>query len=191
MAPGQFDASYYNMISKLLAVQARRKSPWLLFLTTRVGKAHVHQKTLDSLCSLYGVNLANCAPFQKASSGTFKIGDPSSLQKARQNEKGIQSVFLIGLCKWLLSLAIDQSPPSVMEVKSVLGYRVVEVAEAEDMVSIAIRFDPTHEPVRDNSNLASIQPKKPDECDLATKALKKVGGLRRGRIFGVPKDNTR
>jgi hypothetical protein len=45
------------------------------------------------------------------------------------------------------------------------------------MVSIAIRFDPTHGPIKDPSNLASISPVQLDECELATHALKKVGGL--------------
>jgi hypothetical protein len=45
------------------------------------------------------------------------------------------------------------------------------------MVSIAIRFDPTHGPLNDPSKLASIQPAELDECDLATKALKKVSKL--------------
>jgi hypothetical protein len=50
-------------------------------------------------------------------------------------------------------------------------------AEVEDMISIAIRFDPTHGPIKDPSNLASMMPTQLDECELATKALKRVGGL--------------
>ena len=45
------------------------------------------------------------------------------------------------------------------------------------MVSIAIRFDPTHGAIKDPSNLASLQSSELDECDLATKALKKVADL--------------
>lgn len=36
-APGKINKTYYNAVSKLLAVQARKKTPWLLLLTTRVG----------------------------------------------------------------------------------------------------------------------------------------------------------
>jgi hypothetical protein len=99
------------------------------------------------------------------------------LKKAQKDDVGIQPLFLVGLCKWLLKLAAGQNPPSATEVKSVLGYRVLKHAKIQDMVSIAVRFDPTHGAIKDPSNLASIQPTKLDECDLATKALKKVADL--------------
>jgi hypothetical protein len=175
--PGQITETYYNAVSKLLAVQARKKSPWLLLLTSRVGKEHVHADTLDRLSNLYRANLTNCASFQKASAEIFAIGDADTLQSAKRKSAGIQSVFLTGLCKWLLGFGIGQNPPSKMEVKSVFGYRVRSGAEVEDMVSIAIRFEPTHGPIQDQGNLASIQSTKLDECELATNALKKVGGL--------------
>ena len=175
--PGQINETYYNAISKLLAVQMRKKSSWLLLLTTRVGKDHVHADTLERLSTLYIDNLTKCPPFNKASEEKFYISNAASLQSAKKHEVGVQSIFLVGFCKWLLRLAIGQTPPSKMAVKSVFGYRVRKDAEVEDMVSIAIRVDPTHGPIKDPSNLASIQPAKIDECDLATQALKKVGGL--------------
>ncbi|WP_035685406.1 hypothetical protein [Bradyrhizobium sp. Cp5.3] len=176
-SPGSFDETYYNMVVRLLSVQARRKSPWLLLLTTRVGKAHVHTETLNRLAGLYRLNLAECAPFQAASSEKFSISDSSSLDNAKKSEAGIQSVFLVGLCKWLLRLAAAHSPPSIMEVKSALGYRVHGGASVEDMVSIAIRFNPTFEVAKDPVNLATIEPTPIDECDLATKALKRVSSM--------------
>ncbi|WP_407177483.1 PP_RS20740 family protein [Bradyrhizobium sp. STM 3562] len=175
--PGKFDHTYYNMVSKLLSVQARRKTPWLLLLTTRVGKAHVHFETLDRLSELYKTNLADCIRFREFSSKKYNISDASSLQKAKRQDKGIQPVFLVGLCKWLLRLSSSQNPPSIMDVKNVLGYRVKGGVEIEDMVSIAIRFNPTHGPTKDPSNLAGIQPTQIDECALATNALKRVGNL--------------
>jgi hypothetical protein len=45
------------------------------------------------------------------------------------------------------------------------------------MVSIAMRFDPTHDALEDQTQLASFQPAKPDECDLATRALKRITSL--------------
>lgn len=176
-APSRMDESYYNAVSRLLALQARKKTPWLMLLTTRVGRDHVHKKTLDELAKLYGDNLKKCADFQKASAGAFSIGDSGALQKARQNNRGIQKVFLVGLCKWLLGFSIRQNPPSKMAVKTVLGYRVLPEADIEDMVSIAIRFDPTHEPAADAARLASLRPVMPNECELATGALKRISSL--------------
>lgn len=176
-APGRFDATYYNMVIRLLSVQARRMSPWLLLLTTRVGKDHIHAETLGRLLELYNQNLRICAPFRAASSAKFDISDSVSLENAAETEKGVQSIFLVGLCKWLLRLVGTQNPPSTAEVKSVLGYQVHGGAKTEDMISIAIRFDPTFEVVEDSAKLASLRPTPIDECDLATKALKKVSGL--------------
>jgi hypothetical protein len=56
-------------------------------------------------------------------------------------------------------------------------YRVKKGSEVEDMVSIAIRFNPTHAALPDPSRLASIQDVKPDECMLAAMAAKRVSGL--------------
>jgi hypothetical protein len=169
--------TYYNAVARLLAVQVRRKSPWLLLLTTRVGRKHIHAQTLERLSNLYRSNLKQCAPFKKASEESFKIGDEASLQRARAQNVGIRSVFLVGICKWLLGFAVRQTPRSKMEVKSVYCYRVDPRAEVEDMISLAIRFDPTHGPLGDPIKLASSRPANVNECDLAAKALQKVSKL--------------
>lgn len=175
--PGEINETYYNAVSKLLAVQMRKKSPWLLLLTTRVGKGHIHAETLERLSNLYNSNLRKCAPFRKASAETFNISDPETLQKAKRDNAGLQSIFLVGICKWLLHFSAAQNPPSKMVVKSLLGYRVQKNSKIEDMISIAIRFDPTHGPLKDPSKLATIKAAKIDECEEATNILKKVSKL--------------
>ncbi len=175
--PETIPETYYNAVAKLLALQARKKTPWLLLLTTRVGKKHVHADTLKRLSKLYRKNLTSCRPFLDKSGKAFGINDVSSLQSAEKTDAGVQSVFLVGICKWLLGFATGQRPPSKLEVKSVYGYRVYAGAAVEDMISIAIRFDPTHEPIPDPGQLASEHPTKVDECDMATKALIKVSKL--------------
>jgi hypothetical protein len=176
-ASGEINETYYNAVSKLFAIQARKKGPWLLLLTTRVGKAHVHIETLNRLSRLYAENLEECEEFQKASAASFKISDATALQKEKQKSVGLQRVFLVGLCKWLLAFVVSQNPPSKMAVKTVLGYRILKNSEVEDMTSVAIRFDPVYEPLKDPSHLASVQPKIFDECNLATSALMKIKNL--------------
>jgi hypothetical protein len=73
--PGQISETYYNAMSKLFGIQARKKGPWLLLLTTRVGKVHVHIDTLTRLSRLYAENLKKCNEFQKASAASFKINE--------------------------------------------------------------------------------------------------------------------
>jgi hypothetical protein len=175
--PETIPETYYNAVAKLLAVQIRKKTPWLLLLTTRVGKRHVHADTLNRLSKLYRRNLTTCQSFLEESTKAFGISDLASLRGAEKDDAGIQSVFLVGLCKWLIGFATGQRPPSKLVVKSVYGYRVRSGASVEDMVSMAIRFDPTHEPIPDSAHLASEPPTKVDECDMATKALIKVRKL--------------
>ncbi len=176
-AAGGLNETYYNAVSKLLAVQARKKTPWLMLLTTRVGKEHIHADTLNRLSALYANNLDKCPGFKEASAKWFKINSGQSLHNAKLRNFGLQKVFLVGICKWFLQFAVGQNPPSKMEVKAIHGYRVVKDSEMEDMVSIAIRFDPLHGPIEDPIKLAGAEPAKIDECDLATAALKRVSNL--------------
>jgi hypothetical protein len=129
--PSEISPTYYDAVSRLLTVQAPRKMPWLLFLTTRVGKNHVHSDTLKRLTELFAENLSACKPFADISTKRFQIGNRDSLKKASDTAAGIQHIFLIGLSKWLLKFSVDQKPPSKLEVKSVMGYRVNKDSEVE------------------------------------------------------------
>jgi hypothetical protein len=174
---GMDNETYYNAISKLLAIQVRRMSPWLLFLTTRVGEKHVHRSTLDRFCKIYESNLKNCKAFEDISEAKFGIRNRDDLSAAAKDNRGLQRIVLTGLCKWFLGFVLRQAPPTTMEVKSLFGYRVNVGAKVEDMISIALRFDPIHTALPDASKLASIHVVAPDECELAAKATSKVNGL--------------
>lgn len=174
---GGINETYYNAVSRLLSVQSRRKLPWLLFLTTRVGSKHIHADALEKLCALYLKNLADCAPFRDRSKAKFDVGNEAEFYAAKATDLGLQRIVLTGLCKWLLSLTAGQQPPTSMEVKSLLGYRVKPGAPAEDMVSIAIRFQPLHVPPVDPIQLSKAQSSAIDECELAEKAAARVSTL--------------
>jgi hypothetical protein len=173
-APGTFGNSHYNAMVRLLSLQARSKRPWLLLLTTRSGSDHVHTDVLEAFLKKYLANLSTCEPFRNASKEKFTIGDEDALKGAMKTELGHLIVFLTGLCKWLLSLVTTHKPPSKLEVKSVLGYRVSKACTHEDLISLAFRFDPTFTPVADPLGLAIQHGPLPDECALSTKALKRI-----------------
>jgi hypothetical protein len=174
---GNINDTYYNAVSRLLTVQSRRKSPWLLFLTTRVGKDHIHEDALEKLSGLYLKNLSDCIPFRERSKAKFKIENETDFNLAKSDGRGLQRIVLTGLCKWLLGLTLGQHPPTLMEVKSLLGYRVRLGAPAEDMVSIAIRFQPTHVPTNDPIQLAAVETAAPDECVLSEKVAARVSTI--------------
>ena len=173
--PGVLDDTYYSAVSRLMSLQSRNKNPWLMFLTTRAEKHHVHGKLLQRLLNKYIQNLASCPPFKAASTETFAIENEAGLRAAADTPEGHLDILLVGLCKWLLSLAVAYQPPFIVEVKSVIGYRVYAGAPHDDLISLVLRFDPTFVPVDDPMKIANHPSALPSECDLAAKALKQVG----------------
>lgn len=172
--PGSLSNNNYDAVARLMSLQSRHKNPWLLLLTTRAGKDHVHAEVLKKLVDQYCDNLSTCDSFKKASSDKFNIEDDSALQEALKNGAGLLAVFIIGICKWLLLLGVTQRPPTKMEVKSVLGYKIEKSADHEDLISVALRFEPMLIPTADIGGLSSTITENPDECALSTKALKRV-----------------
>jgi hypothetical protein len=172
--PDEKQNSYYDAVNSLLAIQSRSTQPWLLLLTTRADRANVDTEVLQKLLNIYIANLHECQEFHGASGEFFAIQTEEALRKAAATPDGLLSIFLTGLCKWFLKLALAQKPPTSVELRSVIGYRVEEDAEHEDLISIALRFTPTYNAPADPAGLA-IQPAVSlDECALATRALRRV-----------------
>jgi hypothetical protein len=166
--------THYNALNQLLSLQARSISPWLLLLTTRAGPEHVNSDVLERLIVKYVSNLATCRPFREKSQEHFKIEDEAALRVAATTAAGMLPVFLCGLSKWIVGIALGHQPPTKVEVKSVVGYRVDSNAEYEDLISLALRFTPTMEPVGDPVGLAKPSISKLDECTLSVNALNRI-----------------
>lgn len=173
-APGRFDDTHYNALNKLMSLQARTKTPWLLLLTTRAGQQHVHADVLKAILVKYLANLSDCPAFKQASAELLNIEDGTSLDTAVATEGGILSIFLCGLAKWLVGMALEHQPPTLTEVKSVVGYRVEQGVTHEDLISLALRFTPTFQATSDPLGLANLAIEQPDECALSVKVLKRV-----------------
>jgi hypothetical protein len=84
------------------------------------------------------------------------------------------AVFLTGLSKWFVGLALAHQPPTSVELRSVFGYRVDKGVEHEDLISLVFKFTPTFVPAPDLLGLANSKAAAPDEGTLATRALKRV-----------------
>lgn len=177
-APGRLTDNYYNAVSSLLALQAHSKNPWLLFLTTRTDVPNVDAVVLESLVQKYITNLSTCVSFRDASRDRFAIDNEAHLRAAISTSSGLLSVFLTGLSKWFAGLALAYQPPITVELKSVIGYRVVRNAEHSDLVSLALKFSPTFIAPVDPLGLAQEpRPIPPDECAISTQALQRVSRL--------------
>jgi hypothetical protein len=173
--PGGADDTYYKALNQLMSLQARTKTPWLLLLTTRAGQNHVHPDVLKALLDKYLDNLTNCLSFQEESAKLLEIKDKATLDSAAAKPTGALPLFLCGLVKWLFSVSLQHQPPTLPELKSVVGYRVEHSAAHEDLISLAIRFTPTFQPAADPLGLGNQGAATPDECALAVKALRRVG----------------
>lgn len=173
-APGALDNSYYEAVRSLLALQARTMNPWLLLLTTRADKPNVNDQVLQALLGKYISNLAECVSFREASRDCFDIETADALNAAADTPVGLLPVFLTGLCKWFVALALEHQPPTTVELRSVFGYRVDKGAVHEDLISLALKFTPTFVPAGDPIGLANHPVAAPDEGTLATRALRRV-----------------
>lgn len=173
-APGTLDNSYYEAVRSLLALQARSMNPWLLLLTTRADKPNVNEQVLQRLLNKYVSNLAQYVMFREASRDCFDIETADALNAAVGTPDGLLPVFLTGLCKWFVGLALEYKPPTSVDLCSVFGYRVDKGAAHEDLISLALRFTPTFAPASDPLGLANQPVAAPDEDTLATRALKRV-----------------
>jgi hypothetical protein len=171
--PGKFADTHYNALNKLMSLQSRTKTPWLLLLTTRVGAAHVHVEVMKALRERYKKNLENDG-FREASKQIIAVEDEDSLDKVAATDAGLLSLFLCGLSKWLVALGLQLQPPTVTELRSVLGYRVEHGAAHEDLISLALRFTPRFDPAPDPLQLASAPVASPDEHELSVKALRRI-----------------
>jgi hypothetical protein len=163
--------THYDALNALVALQARSKSPWLLLLTTRAGMDHVHQDVLRKLLEKYSANLDGCPAFRAASEELFQLDKLPAIDSLGSN---LLPVFICGICKWILGLALALKPPCKVELKSVVGYHVEQDAPHEDLVSIAIRFSPVFSAVPDGLGLSQNHRAALDECHLAERILRRV-----------------
>jgi hypothetical protein len=172
-APKDASITQYDALTKILALQSRHSRPWLLLMTTRVGPEHVDTEVLEAFLRTYLANL-DCEEFVKSSAETFGISDADSLSSAASTPEGLLTITLCGLCKWLAGLAAQHQPPTRVELKSAICYRVRADAEVEDLFSVALRLTPTYQPASDPARLARVGAGVADECATAVKIVRRV-----------------
>ena len=172
--PGSLDVNHYNAIANLMTLQSGKNQPWLLFLTTRTGRQDINSELLQMFISKYLSNLSECASFRAKSQEDFGIASEYDLLEAVKTPDGHLSVFLVALCKWMIGFGVVQVPPVSVSVTSTLGYRVSPQADHNDLISIALRFEPTFLTVPDPMGISKSEATKLDECRLATDIVRRI-----------------
>ena len=168
----QNDGSIYNALAQLMALQARNSKPWLLLITTRIGRGMFGTDAEQRLISHFRDNVANCEGFAEACEQLLE-SDVESIDPATCSESDLLNLMIVAIGKWLFKL-VQYQAPSRVELASTQGYRVNPVAAQEDLVSLALRFEPVI--VASADALSPTAPAPVDECAIAKAILRRSNG---------------
>ena len=165
----QNDGSIYSALAQLMALQARNSKPWLLLITTRIGRGMFDANAEQRLISHFRDNVANCEGFAEACEQLLE-SDVESIDPATCSESDLLNLMIVAIGKWLFKL-VQYQAPSRVELASTQGYRVNPVAAQEDLVSLALRFEPVI--VASADALSPTAPAPVDECAIAKAILRR------------------
>ena len=167
--PPHNDASIYDAVARLVALQARTHTPWLLLITTRIGRGMFDADAEERLIRLFRENVANCDGFTEVCEKVLDC-DVNSIETATCGEVDLLHLMITAIGKWLSALAQAQAPTRV-ELASTHGYRVEPAASCEDLFSLALRFEPVIAASPDA--LSPSAPASVDECTIAKGILRR------------------
>ena len=168
--PPHNDGSIYDALAQLMTLQARNSNPWLLLITTRIGRGMFDADAEQRLIGHFHDNVAHCEGFAEECKQLLE-SDVESVDPATCSEADLLNLMIVAIGKWLSKLVQYQAPTRV-ELPSIQGYRVDPVAAQEDLVSLALRFEPVFvAPVDALSPTAS--PPVVDECAIAKAILRR------------------
>ena len=167
--PPQKDGSIYKALAQLMALQARNSNPWLLLITTRIGRGKFDADAEQQLIGLFLRNVAECEGFAEVCEQHLKL-DVQSIDPATCSECDLLSLMPAAIGKWLSALA-QASGPSRVELASTQGYQVDPFSGREDLVSLALRFDPVIKATSDA--FFPTAPTAGDECTTAKAILRR------------------
>lgn len=159
--PGR-GASIYDALARLVALQVRSDKPWLLLMTTRIGRGMFDPDAERRLLDIFHSNVAECDGFVAACADLLEA-DPTAIDAAACSEPDFLCVIVVALAKWVSALAQVHGPNHI-ELASTHGYRVAPGGACEDLVSLAIRVEPVIAAPSDSLS-PSLDPL--DECAVA------------------------
>ena len=164
------NGSIYQALAQLAAFQARNPDPWLLLVTTRIGRGMFDADAEARLVNRILENVANCEGFAEACEDLLEL-DVQSIESAAYCGRDLLNLMTVAIGKWLSAL-VQANGPSNVKLASTHGYRVNPVAVCEDLVSLALRFDPVIEAPSDP--FSPTPPEPIDECATAKDILRQT-----------------
>ncbi len=167
--PPQNDGSIYKALAQLMALQGRYSNPWLLLITTRIGHGMFDADAEQQIIGHFRENVAQCEGFAEACQDLLEA-DAGSIDPSTCNEHDLLILMTTAIGKWLSEL-VQVYGPSRVQLASTHGYRIDPVSVSEDLVSLALRFDPVLAAVPDA--LSPTVPAPVDECAIAKAILRR------------------
>ncbi|WP_419856251.1 PP_RS20740 family protein [Candidatus Poriferisodalis sp.] len=162
--------SIYNALSQVTALQAHSLTPWLLLITTRIGPNTFDPDAEAAILQCFHDNVCTCDGFAEECQQLLGL-DVETIDASACADADYLKLMIVALGKWLAKL-VQASRTSQVVLASTLGYRVVESAPCEDLVSIALRCDPII--ARPEDALSPSPPQPFDECKTAKRIVRRT-----------------
>jgi hypothetical protein len=167
--PPHNDGAIYGALAQLVALQTHNTEPWLLLVSTRIGQRLFDADAEQRLLTLFRNNVMNCEGFVEACREHLNL-DAASVDPTACNETEFLSLMIVAIGKWLSAL-VQAQRPSRVNLASTHAYRIEPAASCEDLVSLALRFEPIIAASPDA--LSPTAPPPRDECTIARHILKR------------------
>ena len=161
--PPTIHQSIYRALSQVTALQGLSKTPWLLLITTRIGPNMFDPDAEAAILQRFHNNIGTCDGFAEECEQYLGF-DAANIDSSACGDEDYLKLMIVALGKWLAEL-IQASRTSRVVLASTLGYRIVDSAPCEDLVSIALRCDPIV--ARSEDPLSPSPPSPFDECATA------------------------
>lgn len=161
-----------NLLDQILFIQSAKRTPWLMYVTTRIGEKNCDEDVISKLIECFQENLQH-AEFANASEEKFGIKNADDIKNSMLNYDKHAYVTLISLLKWLLNRCFNYNPKSKIELSSTISYIVEKDANGFDMVSFALLFTPIINIPIDKYDLVTGNESQPEisEPELAVKFI--------------------
>ena len=160
--------SMYRAFDELMRIQSQSLKPWLLLVTTRIGRNSFDPDAQDRIVNLFSRNIHDCDGFSQEWIELRKY-DVQSVEVESCGEAVLLDLMTVAIPKWLSAL-VQAHRPSRVRLMSTLGYQIFPKASVADLISIALLVEPV-----DTTSTDALSPSPPhreDECHTALAILR-------------------
>lgn len=166
--------NYFEALKRIIELQTNyMRSPWVLYITTKVCKESVLERVMTQLLKAIQNNIQEHDEFSSVLKDSLFI-EADKIESAIENPSGLDEqeyfdIFALGFSKWMLSLCNSTGPVWKITMTKSCKYRTgYQASEREpDMLSLGYRFTYCYQQATDAYNLTTPS-SKPDNSELGS-----------------------